>query len=252
MALGAGQQHAVLHLLGRHAHQAQRMLVHAHHVARDVEHAGHLAAAVQDGRRRAAQHGVLREVVLAAQHHHRAALDQRGADGIGAAQALGPVHAGRERHALGLGQEFGAADLVQDQAARIAQDHHAAMARGVLGQAVQLGLGAGQQAHGLLAPLVEFAQRDGLQRMLLPGQVLAALPGTRDRRGHAVRRIQPLLEEQFARLRNGVRRIADFGHGVSVVQGLGRHRSRGPGARPVALCESACRFPWIARAAPRR
>ncbi|MNT56367.1 hypothetical protein D3C72_1936580 [compost metagenome] len=116
VARGLGQQHAVLDLLRRHAHQAQGVVVHARGLARDVERAGQLAASAEDRRRRAAQPAVLRQVVLAAQHHQRHTLGQRGADGVGAAVALRPFHAGLQRHALGLGQEVGAADLLEDQA----------------------------------------------------------------------------------------------------------------------------------------
>ncbi|MCY1531942.1 hypothetical protein D9M68_671820 [compost metagenome] len=152
-------EHVVLDHLRRHAHQRQRVLVKAAVVARDVERADHLAVGVENGRGRAGEELVGIQVVLVAVHRERFLLGERGADGVGAFGLLGPVHAGRERHARGFFQKVGVAQRVQHHAACRGQQHHAVGVDDLVVQRLHHGGGVLEEKAVFVQRVVQHAAR---------------------------------------------------------------------------------------------
>ncbi|MDZ7904825.1 MAG: hypothetical protein U5N55_02940 [Cypionkella sp.] len=114
----------------------------------------------QDGRSRAGQETVALQKMLAAMDLHRAALHQRGANGVGAPVRFVPRGAAGQRHTLGLAHKTHIAQGVHEHAVLVGQHHHALAV-----------------AH-LLKHIFHDRARVGQQRMAV-GQRLAQAGATR-------------------------------------------------------------------------
>ncbi len=193
-------EQAVLDHARRRAHQRQRVAVVAAMVTGDVQHAQHPPARIDDRCSGAGEEAVAFEVMLAAVHHGRRGVGQRGADRVGAAPLLMPVGAGAQRDALCTLDEAGVAQRLQQQALRIGQDDHAAGVTRVVEQVLH----HRPRMRDQLAPVLERAgelRRRGVRRT-----------------GHAANGCQP--EARAAQPAPLQRRIDQSGFGLATVEQL--------------------------------
>ncbi len=210
-ALGDGVvEIAVLDAGHRPARQAQRVHVLHAGIAGNVQHAGQLAVGIEDRHCGAAEDLVRRKIVFAAAHFHRTALDDGGADRVGADLGLAPARARHQRHAPGLVQEARAAFGVEDPAGRVGQQHDAAGGGGIAGQAFQFGAGQPPQAFVRRAQFAQARCADRFDRRRTQrrqAQALAALPRLQDGVRHLADRGAAALEEDPARVAELVLRL---------------------------------------------
>src|ERR1700704_818672 len=95
-------------------------------IAGYVENAGDLAKRIKHRRRRTRQEMILANVMVSGIDHNRLALDDGGADRVGAFLILSPGNAGFERDMLRFRQKIRIAHRMQDETFATAQEHHAA------------------------------------------------------------------------------------------------------------------------------
>jgi hypothetical protein len=150
-------EQAALDQAHAHAGEAEGVWLMAAMVARDIERAEQFATPVEDRRRAAGEHAVAVQIVLGPEDLDRRALDQRGADRVGAALAFAPVGARLQRDPVGAIDEGGVADAVQDQSARIGEQHHAARRADLLVEVLHDAGGVREQHRAALARHHEVA-----------------------------------------------------------------------------------------------
>lgn len=190
-------------------------------VPRDVERAQQPSCGVDDRRGSAGQKRIALQEVLAAMHHHRRTLSQRGADRIGAAPLLVPVGAWPQGDALRAIQETRVPQRLQQRALGIGQDHHAIGIVGLLEQ--------------------ELHHRPGMRdQFALMVQRLGELRGRRMRRAWrpACGR-QPELQTALPALAQC--RVDQIGRHLAAVQQLASRRAQARGQRTVGRWTGAHR-----------
>ncbi len=201
-------EQAVFDHLRRGAHQAKGMRMAAALVAGDVEHAEQSAVRRAHRGGGAGEEAVAVEVVLGAMHDHRTALGERRADGVGAAMAFMPGSTRHQRNAFGTIDEVGIAQRLQQHAAIVGEDHHAA---GV----ARLGVQVFHHRPGMsdqFALTLGRAQYSATVKQRCIGQAAnrnqagfsASTPGSRDNGRHQLgRRRLVAFDQQMTRLTQG-------------------------------------------------
>ncbi|MNN01909.1 hypothetical protein D3C81_1145430 [compost metagenome] len=159
-------EEAVLDAVCRQPCQPQR--VHLLHAGRagDVEHARYLPVRIEDRHGRATEDAVRGEEVFAAAYFHRAAFDDRRADGIGAHRRFAPAHARHQCDAPGLVEKSGATFGIEDPAGGVGEQHDAVGAGRVRAQPVDLGTRQPPQAFMAVAQLAQVLAGQGFQLRL--------------------------------------------------------------------------------------
>ena len=199
-AVGLGGLHrpAMLQIGDRQADQGPGMGLRAAGIGRQVEQPGDPPGRIEDRHRGADQEAVLVQIMLRPVDLHQAAFGQRRADRIGAFMFFRPAGARLQEHPAGPAGEAVIAAGIQDQAAGIGQDRHAARIRHGMGEQVEFGGGKAQQVV-IALPLA--AQRRQAERILSRRPVHrqpargAALPGPADHLGHgSVRQVAGIAE----------------------------------------------------------
>ncbi len=123
--------------------------------------------------------------MLGAPHLDGAALDEGGADGVGAGQALAPGHPGAKRHLGGPAGEAVVAQRIEDQPVGIGQDHQPAGRPGIGVQGLDLRPAALAQSLVAVEGGAHLGGAQGLDpgaRPEIEAEGGAALPGAQDRR----------------------------------------------------------------------
>ena len=184
--------------------QHQRMRLRSKCVARNIDDTRHLALRREDGRRRAMQEAVLRQVVLTAAHLHGAALGRRSANGIGATHVLVPGHAALQGHALRLVQKSVVAQGVHQRAVGIGQHQHAVPVFELAVKKVHHRL---RKRDQLRIALQQACERVACDRVVFDGACIwrnagaeAARPRTRQALVQAVGQGQPLVFQMLSGL----------------------------------------------------
>ena len=183
----ATRKEPVLHLLNRKPHEAKGVHMLGRSMARHVENAGKAPPRIEDRRRGTGQHPMRLKEVLGPMHGDRSALEQGGADGIGAGGGFAPGNAWTQRHLRCLPGKFNAADGIEHDAMRIGDDDDAVGQLGFRPQHADFGPTELPQQVVAFLQLAQFGACERLDLYRIPGvQTLlrAAQPGAQDRRRH--------------------------------------------------------------------
>ena len=165
---------------GRGHHHSQGVHIGGAVIAAQVEHTGHLAFGGKNRRGGADQEVVGLAVVLGGEDLHRLALEDGGADGVGALRRLTPVSARTQLILAGAGGDLGVADDVEKVAGFVAQHNLESGAFDELVEPFHHRPGDLDEGTVLMQPLFEFAAVNLAvgRAQGIDVQVLATLPGT--------------------------------------------------------------------------